>query len=96
MLGILMIPVIVARFLTTVEAGTIRLVTGRGVTRIYKGPGKAMEVPISTLRYTASLRLETRWLDGEGVTSYSFAYNGHLIFGATAKILQQFLELLEV
>ena len=57
---------------------------------------EVLEVPISTLRDPASLRLETRWLDGDGVTTYSYAYNGHLIFGATAKILQQFLELLEV
>jgi 8-oxo-dGTP pyrophosphatase MutT (NUDIX family) len=57
---------------------------------------EVLEVPISTLRDPASLRLETRWLDGEGITTYSYAYNGHLIYGATAKILQQFLELLEV
>ncbi len=47
-LGILLIPVIVARFLTTVDAGTIRLVTGRGKTTVYKGPGKAIEIPIFT------------------------------------------------
>ena len=28
-------------------------------------------------------------------TAYSYAYNEHLIFGATARILQQFLEVLE-
>ncbi|MEQ1934193.1 MAG: SPFH domain-containing protein [Fimbriimonadaceae bacterium] len=48
LLGVLLIPVIVARFLTTVDAGTIRLVTGRGKTTIYKGPGKAIEIPIFT------------------------------------------------
>lgn len=49
LVGILMIPIIIARFLTTVEAGTIRLVTNyRGSTTIYKGPGKAWEVPILT------------------------------------------------
>ncbi len=56
---------------------------------------EVLEVPISTLRDPDSLRQETRWLDGEGITTYSYAYNGHLIFGATAKILQQFLDLLE-
>lgn len=49
LLGILLIPIIIGRFLTTVEAGSIRLVTNwRGGTTIYKGPGKAFEVPIFT------------------------------------------------
>ena len=53
------------------------------------------EVPISVLLDPANLLPETRWVDGEFSTSYSYAYNGHLIFGATARILQQFLELLK-
>lgn len=49
LLGILLIPLIIAKFLTTVDAGTIRLVTNwRGGTTIYKGPGKAVEFPIFT------------------------------------------------
>lgn len=49
LLALLMIPIIIGRFLTTVEAGCIRLVTNwRGSTTIYKGPGKAFEVPIFT------------------------------------------------
>ena len=56
---------------------------------------EVLEVPIPLLRSPASLRQETRWVDGQGVTAYSYAYNHHLIFGATAKILQQFLGLLE-
>src|SRR5439155_3584492 len=40
---------IAARFLTSVEAGTIRLVSWYGGrTAIYKGPGKAWEVPLLT------------------------------------------------
>lgn len=53
-----------------------------------------LEVPISTLLDSANLRVETRWEDGAPVTSYSYAYKDHLIFGATARILRQFLELL--
>ncbi len=56
---------------------------------------EVLEVPISLLCSPASLRHETRWADGQGVTACSYAYNHHLVFGATAKILQQFLELLE-
>ena len=47
--AIIMVPVIVSRFLTTVDAGTIRLVSSfGGSTKIYKGPGKAWEVPLMT------------------------------------------------
>ena len=47
--ALLMIGVIVTRFLTTVEAGTIRLVTRLGgYSKIYRGPGKATEIPIFT------------------------------------------------
>ncbi|WP_309710894.1 hypothetical protein [Armatimonas sp.] len=47
--AVLLIPVIISQFLTTVEAGTIRMVTGMGGgTKIYRGPGKAPEVPIFT------------------------------------------------
>lgn len=55
---------------------------------------EVLEVPISTLLDSANLRVETRWEDGAPVTSYSYAYKEHLIFGATARILRQFLELL--
>lgn len=47
--AILLILVSVGQFLTTVDAGTIRMVTGwRGSTSIYRGPGKAIEIPILT------------------------------------------------
>ena len=46
---VIMIPVIISRFLTQVPAGTIRLVSRFGGSRkIYKGPGKAIEVPLLT------------------------------------------------
>ena len=56
---------------------------------------EVLEVPIASLHDTASLRIETRWEEGAPVTSYAYGYNDHLIFGATARILQQFLGLLE-
>ncbi len=50
--ALLIIPFIISRFLTQVPAGTIRLVSrfggGASNTRIYKGPGKAIEVPLLT------------------------------------------------
>jgi flotillin len=46
---IIIIPIVISRFLTTVEAGTIRLVSRfGGSTSIYKGPGKAFVVPLLT------------------------------------------------
>src|SRR5438270_13066506 len=40
---------VITRFLTTVPAGVIRVVSWYGGrTRIYKGPGKAIEVPLLT------------------------------------------------
>ena len=46
---VILIPVIISRFLTQVPAGTIRLVSRfGGSTKIYKGPGKAVEVPLLT------------------------------------------------
>ena len=51
--AVILIPVIISRFLTTVDAGTIRLVSRfGGSTSIYKGPGKAIEVPLLTTSTT--------------------------------------------
>ena len=55
---------------------------------------EVLEVPIAVLQDPANRRVESRWDQGQLTTSYAYAYNDHLIFGATAKILQQFLELL--
>lgn len=47
--GILMMAAIMSRFLTTVPAGYIRIISWwRGGMRIYKGPGRAIEVPLLT------------------------------------------------
>ncbi len=48
-LSIIAIFVIVSRFLRTVEAGTIRLVSWlNGGTKTYRGPGKSIELPLLT------------------------------------------------
>jgi flotillin len=49
----IIIPLLVTRFLTTVPAGNIRIVTWfRGTTKVYKGPSKAIEVPLFTTSTT--------------------------------------------
>ena len=55
---------------------------------------EVLEVPIRHLLDPANLREEVRWVDGALSRSHSYAYGEHLIFGATAKIVDQFLELL--
>jgi 8-oxo-dGTP pyrophosphatase MutT (NUDIX family) len=56
---------------------------------------EVLEVPIPWLRSPACLRHEVRWTGGQAIPAVSYAYKHHLIFGATAKILQQFLSVLE-
>ena len=56
---------------------------------------EVLEVPIASLYDPVNVRWETRRTpEGELATVYSYAYREHLVFGATAKILQQFLELM--
>ena len=52
-----------------------------------------IEVPISALLNIGRLRLETRIIDDEEVTSFFYHYQGRVIWGATARILNQFLDI---
>ena len=56
---------------------------------------EVVETPIKHLLDSQSLRYESRWVDGEASTSVSYAYQDYLVFGATAKILQQLLNIVE-
>ena len=52
-----------------------------------------IEVPISVLLDKGYLREETEIIGGEAVTSYFYYYQGRVIWGATARILNQFLDI---
>ena len=52
-----------------------------------------IEVPISVLLDKNSRREETKIINGEAVTSYFYHYQGRVIWGATARILNQFLDI---
>ncbi len=52
-----------------------------------------IEVPISALLNKDCLHEETKIIDGEAVTSYSYHYQGRVIWGTTARILRQFLDI---
>ena len=52
---LILVPLVVNSFLRNVQAGTIRMVSWlRGGTVIYRGPGKALEVPLLTTGTTLS------------------------------------------
>ena len=53
-----------------------------------------VEFPVSALQDRSSYRAETHWLEAGPSTVYSYAHGKHLVFGATARILQQFIDLL--
>lgn len=52
-----------------------------------------VEVPISALLDKDCLRQGTDTLDGRRITAYSYHYQGKVIWGATARILNQFLDI---
>ena len=55
---------------------------------------EVLEVPIRALVNATNRRDEVRWESGQALKSHSYAYDGNLVYGATAQILTQFLELL--
>jgi len=52
-----------------------------------------IEVPISALLGSGYRRQESEIIDGEAVTSYFYHFQGRVIWGATARILKQFLDI---
>jgi 8-oxo-dGTP pyrophosphatase MutT (NUDIX family) len=54
-----------------------------------------IEVPLRFLRQHNPLNEETRIHEGRTVQSFFFEYEGHIIWGATARIVKQFLDLLD-
>ena len=55
---------------------------------------EVLEVPLSALMDPDNVREELWIVDQQLVNSPAYAYDGHLIFGATARVLSRFLELL--
>jgi 8-oxo-dGTP pyrophosphatase MutT (NUDIX family) len=52
-----------------------------------------LEVPLAHLLDRANVVEETRPYQGREVPAYAFRWRGHVIWGATARILKQFLDL---
>jgi 8-oxo-dGTP pyrophosphatase MutT (NUDIX family) len=53
-----------------------------------------LEVPLDHLRDESNLVAEPRIYQGRQIVAYSFHWRDHVIWGATARILKQFLELI--
>jgi 8-oxo-dGTP pyrophosphatase MutT (NUDIX family) len=53
-----------------------------------------LEVPISALLDKDCLRQTTQVMNGQAVTTECYYYQGNVIWGATARILNQFLDIL--
>ena len=86
-----------SRFRVNVFAGTLREPWG---TPYEFRPSadeiaEIVEFPVSALQDPSSIRVETHWQPDGPTNVYSYAYEKHVVFGATARILQQFLQLLE-
>ena len=56
---------------------------------------EVVEIPLTVLRDPTSWRWDSRIEDGQRVAVRSYGYQQHLVYGATAKILDQFLEVVE-
>lgn len=52
-----------------------------------------LEVPLAHLRDEANVVAELRTYQGREIMAYSYRWREHLIWGATARILKQFLDL---
>ena len=57
---------------------------------------EVLEVPVAELSGKSNLRDEARIVEGVISNNLSYAYRGNLIYGATAKLLTRFLELLDI
>lgn len=55
-----------------------------------------MEAPISLLLGRSNRRQEIEIINGKAVTSYVYHYQGSVIWGATARILSQFLDIFAI
>ena len=56
---------------------------------------EVIDVPLKVLQDPSNWREEARWQDGKINTSYAYAFGPHIIYGATAKIIREFLGIID-
>ena len=54
-----------------------------------------LEVPLRELQNPLNWREEVHWANGSALRAYSYGYGPHLIYGATAKMVGQFLQIVD-
>ena len=81
-----------SRFLITPYVGTIPANYGFSPSSIEVE--EVIEIPLKSLIDDSNMRSEVQIVDGELKPSPTYVYNGHIVYGATARILFRFLELL--
>ena len=86
-----------SRFRVRVFAGALRQAGGHSYQFRPSADeiAEIVEFPVAALLDPGSVRVDTHW-EAQGTKNvHSYAHGKHLVFGATARILQQFLQLLE-
>jgi len=78
-------------FLVNVFVGTIKYPYAFNPSAIEIA--EVLEFPVSSLLDPANRRSETRLQDGKPVTSYSYVHKEHVVFGATARILRDCIDI---
>lgn len=81
-----------SHFLITSYVGTIPADYGFSPSSIEVE--EVIEVPLKSLIDDSNMRSEVQIVDGALKHSPTYVYNGHIVYGATARILYRFLQLL--
>ncbi len=56
---------------------------------------EVVDVPLKVLQDPANWREEARWENDALTTSHSYVYGPHIIYGATAKVIREFLDVVD-
>ena len=56
---------------------------------------EVVDVPLAALQSPSNWREEARWQDGRMTTTHAYAYGPHIIYGATANVMREFLEVVD-
>jgi hypothetical protein len=79
---------VIAPFVGTIPPGYSFAPSEREVAEV-------LEVPVRSLADRRNARNESRLFEGTVAQSPAFAYQGNLIFGATARVLRGFIDLVD-
>ena len=84
----------ISGFIVTPYVGFIRRPAPYPFRPSHDEVAELIEVPLSHLMDRTNVTEEVRQIDARDVVMYSYLFKGHVIWGLTARILRQFLDLL--